>query len=348
MNTINALTAITPVGSSTSDSSQRQQNQSFGKPGQFLTATVLESADKNQFYLDIQGQKILAKSDSVSLSPGAKLKLEVLATKPELELRIVSKNPEMFFGKTLTLLSKNLDISTLFQSLQTSPSPLFDKLSTLSQDGLKTFLSLQQEPLTTIDSGKNLKLLLDRLGLNLESVLARGNKNQQGAQTLKSALLEINSLLKSGSELAETTNRLLGTIELYQLANLRLSNDNLLVFPLPLPFLNHGYLLVERDSKQTPETKDTNPQRFSLHLNLEPIGNIEISFLHNSEGLYIRFLCETEEKSFFTSAQQDELKQAISSTDILGLSFGVGAGNPAQALIQQLIPDGETMLDTKV
>jgi len=348
MNTINALTAIKPIGSSTSDSSQRQQYQQSPKSGQILTATVLESADKNQFYLDVLGKKILFKSDSVSLSPGAKLTLEVLTTKPELELRIVSKTPEIFFGKTLLLLSKNLDISSLFQSIQNPPSPLIDKLSTPSQESLKSFFALQQNSLPAIDSGKNLKQLLDRIGLNLESVLANTNRTQNGAQTLKSALIEISSLLKNGTELAETTNRLLGTIELYQLAQLRLSNDNLLIFPLPLPFLNHGYLLVERDSKQQTDSKETNPQCFSLHLNLEPIGNIKISFLHSSEGLYIRFLCDSEEKSNFTSTQQDELKQLISSSDNLNLSFGVGAGNPAQNLIQQLIPDGETMLDTKV
>ena len=349
MNTINALSAITAVGSSTSDSGQRQQFQQQAKPGQFLTATVLEPADNNQFYLDILGKKILAKSDSVALSPGAKLKLEVLATKPELELRIVSKNPEIFFGKTLTLLAKNLDIQGLYQGLQTGSLPLLNDLSTHSKDGLTHFFSLQQNQLTSVDSGQNLKQLLDRLGLNLESILAKGNKLQNGTQSLKSALLEINTILKSGNELAETTNKLLGTIELYQMAQLRLSSENLLIFPLPLPFLNHGYLLVDKDSgEQQTESDRKSNRRFSLHLNLEPIGNIEISFLDVSDGIYIRFLCDTKAKADFANSFQGELKEMITSCDILGLSFGTGAGNPAQALIQQLIPDGEAMLDTKI
>jgi len=349
MNTINALSAITAVGSSTSDSGQRQQFQQQAKPGQFITATILEKADSNQFYLDILGKKILAKSDSVFLSPGAKVKLEVLNTKPELELRIVSKNPELFFGKTLTLLTKNLDIQVLFQNLQTGLPPLLNELSTQSRDGLTNFFSLQQNQLTTTDSGKNLKQLLDRLGLNLESILAKGNKLQDGTQSLKSALLEISTILKAGSELAETTNKLLGTIELYQMAQLRLNSENLLIFPLPLPFLNHGYLLVDKDSRQQQsETDKETPRHFSLHMNLEPIGNIEISFLDVSDGIYIRFLCDTQEKAGFASALQEDLKAMISSSDILGLTFGAGAGNPAQELIQQLIPDGETMLDTKI
>jgi len=348
MNTINALTAITAIGSSTSDRGNRQQSQQQARQGQFLTATVLERTDDNQFYLEILGQKILAQSDSVTLSPGVKLKLEVLATTPELELRIVSKNPEIFFGKTLTLLSKNLDISGLFQSLLESPSPLLGELSRPSQDGLNSFLSLQQTQLTTEESGENLKLLLNRLGLNLESVLSGNNKQQDVTHTLKSALLEIRSLLNAGSELAETTNKLLGTIELYQLSQLRLSNENLLIFPLPLPFLNHGYLLVDKNSKEADSTETKTPRRFSLHLNLEPLGNIEITFLDTSEGLFIRFCCDTNEKSTFASSHLDELKEMVSSTNILAISFGEDAGNPAQELIQQLIPDGETILDTKI
>ena len=347
MNTINALTAITTVGSSTSDSGQRQQFQSPAQPGQTLTGTVLEAADNDLFYLEISGNKILARSDTVSLSPGTKLKLEVLATKPDLELRIVSKSPEMFFGKTLTLLSENLNISSLFHAIQSDLSPIFNDLSSLSQEGLKTFITLQQQPLTAKDSGKNLKQLLDRLGLNLESVFARGNKNQEATQTLKSALLELKGLLEAGSELAETTNKLLGTLELYQLAQLRLSNDNLLIFPLPLPFLNHGYLTVEKNLNQHADKDDNDSQHFSLHVNLEPLGNIEISFLKNTDGLYIRFLCETHEKSSFASSHQEDLKKHFSTDDIIGLSFGVGADDPAQSLIQQLIPEGVTMLDTK-
>jgi hypothetical protein len=349
MNTINALTAITPLGSSTSDSGNRQQSQQHAKPGQFLTATVLESTDSKQFYIEILGKKILAKGDSLTLSPGAKLKLEILATTPDLKLRIVSQNPEMFFGKTLTLLSKNLDISVLFQNLQTPPSPLLSELSSLSQKSLTTFFSVQQAQLTTTESGVNLKQLLNQLGLNRESLLASGNKQQDAALTLKSALLEIRSLLKSGSDLAKTTNKLLGTIELYQLAQLRLSNENLLIFPLPLSFLNHGYLLVDKDPHQENSNEGKNhPRRFSLHLNLEPLGNLEILFLDTPDGLYIRFCCDTQEKSLFASSQQDVLKQMISSTNVLGLSFGEDAGNPAQALVQQLIPDGEAMLDTKI
>lgn len=347
MKPINALSAIKPVGSSTSDTGSRQQFQQQAKPGQTLTATVLETAGSNRFYLDILGDKILAQSDKVTLSAGTKLDLEVLATKPLLELRIISKTPEMFFGKTLTLLGKNLDISGLFQSLNTPPSPLLSKLSSRSQEGIKEFNELQQLPIGSKDGGTQLKQLLDRLGLSLEALLAGGNK-APAAQSLKAALLEIATLMKGGAELADATNRLLGTLELYQLAQLRLASENLLIFPLPLPFLDNGYLLVEKNDKNDEGDIDTKTIRFSLHLTLEPLGDIEVTFLQMEDGLYIRFACDSQIKKDFTNEHRDTLKEMISSTEVLGLSFTDTAGNPANDLVQQLVPDGESMLDTKI
>ncbi len=347
MNTINALSPIKAIGSATSDSDSRQQSQQQARPGQTLTATVLESAGTNKFYLDILGDKLLARSDTVTLTSGSKLDLEVLSTKPLLELRIISKNPEMFFGKTLTLLEKNLDISGLFQSLKSSSSSLLGQLSQTSQEGIKDFYNLQQLSIGNQDGGSHLKQLLDRLGLSLESLLAGGNR-KDAVQTLKAALLEIAVLMKDGGDIADATNRLLGTLELYQLAHLRLASENLLIFPLPLPFLDNGYLLIEKNERNINDESNEQPLRFSLHLSLEPLGNIEITFLHTEDGLYIRFACDSAKKKGFASAFQDELKEMISSTDVLGLSFTDTADTPARNLIQQLAPDGKSMLDTKI
>ena len=347
MNTINALTPINPVGTATSDSNSRQQSQQQAKPGQTFSATVLESAGNNRFYLDILGDKIVARSDKVTLTPGTRINLEVLSTKPLLELKIISKIPEMFFGKTLTLLGKNLDISLIFQSLNPPASPLLGQLSPASQASIQDFYNLQQTSIENKDGGTQLKQLVDRLGLTLESVVAQG-KNSAAEQTLKAALLEITAILREGGAIADTANRLLGTLELYQLAQLRLSTENLFIFPLPLPFLDNGYLLVEQDKNSDKGLSETDTLRFSLHLTLEPFGDIEITFLQTKDGLYIRFACESADKKEFTNGFQDDLKEMISSTEVLGLSFTDTAGNPASDLIQQLVPDGKAILDTKI
>ncbi len=347
MNTIKPLSPIKSVGSSTADHDARQQFQQQARPGQIFTATVLDSAGKNRFFLNIHGQKILAQSDTVDLSAGAKIKLQVMATTPLVELKIISEQPQVAFGQTITLLGKNLDIGTLFQALTTSSPVLLDTLSSPTQESLKSFNTLQQSSIEGVKGGTVLKQLVDRLGLSLEALLAEG-KGKQGTETLKAALLEIAAVIKNAEEVAEKTNRLLGTLELYQLARLKLQSDNLLIYPLPLPFLDHGYLLVEQEKKAKESESDKVPEPFSLHLSLEPLGDIEINLLQSDEGLYIRFACESEEKKQFVSTHQDELKNIISATEVLGLSFTDNAENPASELIQQLVPEGESMLDTKV
>jgi hypothetical protein len=347
MKPINALTAIKPLGSATSGSSGREQGGQHVVRGQTLTATVLESAGNNKFYLDILGDKVLAKSETLTnLNPGSKLDLEVLSAKPTLELKIISQKPELFFGKTLTLLEKNLDVSKLFQSL--TSSSVFGKLSDNSREGLTSFHQLQQLPIDPKNSGVTLKHLYNRLGLNLESSLAQG-KSQVAIQTLKAALLEIASILKDGGELAETTNKFIGTLELYQLAQLRLTSENLLIFPLPLPFLENGYLLVEQNkNREGDEGDNKHSLHFSLHLSLEPLGNIEIDFLQTEDCLYIRFGCESDQAKTFTSVFQDELKNIISSTDAVSINFTDTAGNPSNDLVFQLLPEGKSILDTKI
>jgi len=162
-------------------------------------------------------------------------------------------------------------------------------------------------------------------------------------------LLEIAALLKDGGDLADATNKFLGTLELYQLAQLRLSPENQLIFPLPLPFLDNGYLIVEKDkSDDNDEKKSKQSLRFSLHLSLEPLGNLEIVFLQTEDCLYIRFACESDLVKKFTSNFQNELKEIISSTDAVSINFTDNADNPANDLILQLLPEGKSMLDTKI
>lgn len=347
MHKINALTAVKTVGSATSDGSAKQTLQQQIKPGQTFVATVMETAGNDRFFIDILDNKILAQSKGLSLPLGTRINLEVINTSPLLELRIISKNPELFFGKTMTLLGKSLNIEGLFQSLTSSNSPLLKQLTPTTQKGFEDFNSLQQIPVGDTYGGTYLKQLLDRLGLSLE-VLLGGGKNTKATQSLKAALLDIATHMKDATELAETTSRLLGTLELYQLAQLRLASDNLLIFPLPLPYLDNGYLLVENNNEKDGSTTDSDSIHFSIHLAIEPMGNMEISFFQTSDGLYLTIAGESEEKKKFLNVHLDLLKNILLSSELLGVSVNAHAGDPTSDLIQRLVPAGETMLDTKI
>lgn len=347
MNKINALSAIKAVGSATSDGRNKHPFQQQIRTGQTFEATVMESAGNKRFYLNILDNKILAQSEDVSLPMGKKIQLEVINTSPLLELKIVSNSLELFFGKTLTLLGKSLNIEGLFQSLTAPSSPLINQLSPSTQKGLHNFNKTQQLPVEGQNGGYQLKQLLDRLGLSLEVLLA-GGQTSKATQSLKAALLEIATLMKDGIELAETTSRLLGTLELYQLAQLQLTTDNLNIFPLPLPFLDNGYLLVERNKDEQDSGEDNSSTHYSIHLSLKPIGNLEISFFQTLDGLYLTLSCESEDTKEFLQENHALLKDILLTTELLGVRFNTKAGDPTGDLIQKLVPRGETMLDTKI
>lgn len=347
MNTIKPLSAIKTVGSSTADSEAKQQFQQQTRPGQIYAATVLGPAGRDRFFLNIYDQKILAQSDTVNLPPGTKLKLQVLSTTPLIELKIISDAPQTAHGKTITLLGKDFDITRLVPSVNPSSPSFVNTTSTSAQDGLKRFNDLQQYPLGSRNGGTVLKQLIDRLGLSLETLLTKGD-SKNGAETLNATLLEMAVILKKGETIAETTNRLMSTLELHQETRLKLRSKNQLIYSLPFPFFDHGYLLVEKDQTNYQSEINESLLRFSLHLSLEPLGDIEIHFSQTGEDISIQFSCESEEKKQFISENQEDLKNSLSSSGVLNLSFSDTAGDPASDLFQQLIAEDESMLDTKV
>ena len=187
------------------------------------------------------------------------------------------------------------------------------------------------------------------MGLTLENTLARGDK-ENAVTTLKAALLEVAHAFKDAGEVGDTAHRMLGTLEVYQMAQLHLENTANLIFPLPLSFLQQGYLLVEDSGQQKggSEGDAQSPRHFSLHLTMQELGNLRIDFLQYKDGLYIRFNTDSKEKSDFVEANSTDLKQAISKVPLLGLSFSETAADPTAELIQKLLPRGASMLDMKI
>jgi hypothetical protein len=206
---------------------------------------------------------------------------------------------------------------------------------------------LQQNNFGTKEGGQILKQLVDGLGLTLENHLAKGDK-RGAAQTLKAALLEIAQTFAGAERIAESTNKLLTTLELFQLAQLHAGDDKHFIFPLPLPFFELGYLFVERNSDEGNQGGDQDHEnRFSLHLTMSDLGNILIDFLHNSEGLFIRFFAENQEIADFISSFGDDLKIAITDVPLINIAFSGDAPDPINDLMKKIVPTGKSLLDTK-
>lgn len=345
MDPITPLTSISPVSSSTSQGRGRSQDQQTPSQGQFLKALVLEAQGNNRFVLDIGGTRQPVRSET-TLSPGQTLKLQVVKTEPQIELQIVSSPLSQLQGRSLTLLGKNIDLAALFKAFQQHSPPPLETVSPTSRSVLESFFSLQQNGIEGKEGGIILKQLIDNLGLNLEQLLARGEKNT-AVLTLKAALLDIAHSFTTASSIADTTNKILATLELFQLAQIQIGSTTQLIFPLPLPFIEQGYLLIEKDDQTSGKNNSAkSDSRFSLHLTVSDLGNLQIDFLQNKEGLFIRFRAGDQQKADFLEAFSSELKKAITDIPLINLSFSGDAPDPIHDLVRQLVPAGNSILDT--
>ena len=195
--------------------------------------------------------------------------------------------------------------------------------------------------------GELLQQLINRLGLNLEGLLAAGN-TEETVQTVKFALLEMVQNFAEQGRLVESGRQALNTIEFFQLAQLQTIRQDALVLPLPLPFLEQGYLLIE-DYKEQAGNDDRDREmarRFSLLLKLTPLGNLRIDFLATGDGVYIRFNSESKEVSDYLATMKADLDSAITSTAVHGVSFTESGEDPLGAVLKKIRAGADSFIDT--
>lgn len=196
--------------------------------------------------------------------------------------------------------------------------------------------------------GENLQQLVGKLGLNLESLLAAGNK-EEAVKTVKFALMELVQNFTGRGELAESGKLALSTLEFFQLAQLQTARQDALVVPIPLPFLDQGYLVVEDYKDQSAKDGQGRemPKHFSLLLKLAPLGNLKIDFLSSDENMYIRFYCQSKEVSDFLAGFKEELENALTGTTVRGVSFSQNSEDPLSAVLKKGMTGEDSFVDTK-
>lgn len=346
MNTVSPLQSIPLAGKISDQPARPQQPAAILETGNILKAVVIESRPDNRILLQIGENQLLARSE-VALKTGQTLQLQLVSTSPQFELKIVSDSLQQLLGRTLTLAGNTINITDLFPLLQQQPG-LFGGLSLQSRQTLESFFSLSQNDLSGKDSGAVLSQLLDRLGLSLENLLARG-ETATASSTLKAALLEILHNFTNDGKASELAGKALSTLEFFQLAQLHADSGQQLIFPLPFPFLEQGFLLIEKRRDEqggSGRPGEKEEHRFSLHLKMTDIGSLRIDFFHTPEGLFIRFHADSQEKADFIAGFSQDLKDAISGGPILNLSFAADAEDPVAELVRHLVPEGKAVIDT--
>ncbi|MDP3480077.1 MAG: hypothetical protein Q8R88_09910 [Desulfoprunum sp.] len=196
--------------------------------------------------------------------------------------------------------------------------------------------------------GELLQQLVNKLGLNMEGLLAAGNK-EEAVKTVKFALIELVQNFAEQSKLLESGKHALNTLEFFQLTQLQAGRQNTLIVPLPLPFLEQGYLVVEDYKDQSGQDRQGRemPKNFSLFLKLSPLGNLKIDFLSSGDGVYIRFNSESKEVSDFLATFKDELDNAVSDTRVHGVSFTENGEDPLTAVLKRSRAGAESFINAK-
>ncbi len=320
------------------------QQQNLAK-GQILQGLVSSKTNEGKFVLNLGDKQFIA-STKIPLQPGQQLSVQVQETTPQITLKVISDILPQTIGKSIHLLDQQNTLLPQLQSLnqQIKGSPL---ISQSSKNILNLFTQiLGQKPIKPLHQ-EQLRMVLQKTGINFEQSLASGDK-KEAATTLKSVLIEIMNKFTGSEKIQKQASHLVKTIELYQTLNLKLSNDSLFFIPLPFPFLDHGYLLISPDDNdQTDPTKKDLSRKYSLHLKLEGLGDLQIDILKNNEKVSLKFTAQDPERAVFLKSLEEELQEWLTALQLESVSFHSGAENPVKHLLSKITVNQSGLLDTR-
>ncbi|SDL65617.1 hypothetical protein SAMN05660860_00935 [Geoalkalibacter ferrihydriticus] len=200
------------------------------------------------------------------------------------------------------------------------------RLDPVQRDLLASLLRLiQREPRRHV--GGEGETLMRRLAAGLEKELLAGL--QQGREKNADALQHL---------------------EFWQMCRARMAEIGADFLPLPLGFLEQGYLLARRHGGQDDTEAGPTKQAcsLSLFLELEGLGSLQVHCLHQEDGLYLRFSCQNAQVAEFLAGGRDELTQALGESLLRAVTFADDAEAPGPALIRCLMPAETRIVNARV
>ncbi len=260
------------------------------------------------------------------------------------------------FANDLQALANLVQLPAVFQG-QAASAPVFQR----GFDGLFAWhlnFTIIGVPADTAErTAVLLRQLVQGLGLDMERLLAKGDI-QAAAKGLKFQLLrqieegqarlehdlQAGDKGKSGEESAllrqvGESHQALQSINFLQVLQVNLDREGMLMLPLPLSFLEQGYLLLEDYQRQkTAENEDGENEaaRFSILMKLSALGNVRVDFLQSEEDVYIRFHTASAEINQLFQESQQELQDGLLPLHLQGVSYAAEpAGDPLAALLRK-------------
>lgn len=306
---------------------------------QVVRATVTEGGDE-RIRLNIGRQSFLAETE-IPLRTGLGLTLLVSKTTPRLEFQVLSDPLGSLLKQNLHLLEIPWSLEGLAASLAGSEVPPDNRAA------LGRFMALQG---ALADRGKAgvLAEMLAGLGIDYEARLAAGD-TVGIATVLKKLLQETRKAGAGDDRTGERLEQFSTLFETWQLVRLKQSQQSVEFWPLLLPWVEQGFLLAERGEGGDHPTATGEAERswrVTVHLQLPQLGPMQIDFLWEHPGLYLRFQCATPDQVRLLSDAQDELRSFVTSLPLEGVAFSAGAQAPATVLARLM--GGEGIVDERV
>jgi len=345
MSPIHSATSAGQLSLSGTDTLLDQEERPLRLPINKIVRAVVTEGGQNRVLLEIDQRPVLAET-RIPLPAGSKLNLQVVATSPKIELKVVQDPLQNRLTRTIHLLAEKWDILSFVRQLTEDAGPVVNRLSPASRETLLAWLPSPPDDAVAFEKGEVLRQLLQNLDLPTEANFDGKEKN--ALSSLKNALVEVIDILSTHKEvnLAQRAARLHQTLELSQLCQIRLAQQDALFHPLPLSFLDQGYMILEKEKPSKTRDK-TSPYKLTLHLSLQGLGDLSVELLFEARGLFVRFTCESADKMRFVSGFQDELSKCLDFLPLEGLAFASGAPSPARSLLKRILPDGDSVLDTR-
>ncbi len=315
----------------------KQSGQLKLQPYQIVQATVQEGG-LEKVVLNLRQQQLRAET-RVPLRTGQKLNLQVLATSPQVHLRIMEEAELRHLFRLLHAFGENIRLASVLQHLEARGVQVPQGFTHLLESGPANL------------DGNSLSRLWADLGLNLEALLADGQKPSAESGLKTFLLMHAGHLAREGAGPEEPAS-MIEHLRLFQLCRYRLAQENVVFLPLPFDFLEQGYLLAEKEGREQEEEPENasaeNTWKISLNLKMSALGSLQILLLFEDRELRLRVLCESRDKADVISAALPGLADRLTGVELAGFSVDTGAPDPVMHLLTRLVPEGDHFLEAIV
>ncbi len=338
------LTAVGAVNQAATGTEQNTDpgRHPFFQTGRLFQALISSRQDDGRFVLDVGKYRFLAESRQ-PLQIGSRLNLQVTSVAPRLKLQVVSDPLTRHIGRSIHLLSRPLNLQQALRAISQHTTD-DNRLTPETRRLFEQFSQPDQIINSKEKSGEQLKAMI--MGLR-RHVGSQGNAPRKGeAALIRNSLPEAARLPHEGDSAGNRINHLLQTLDLFQLLGIKFEQEEQFFAPLPLPFLDQGYLIVDKEKKEKNSDAAESRWTYSLHLKMKGLGSLRIEIQQLRTELEIHFYCEDREKAHFLAGLREKLRRQLDLFTLEKSRFHTGVREPVPEILQKIIRKNSGIINT--